>query len=256
MTLDLPLDVPRGGPAAPWWDRRLFETDASEYIDRPETDATCRAVLRGLDRFQRLTRSYQRFSRLTLAEVRDTPHPRILELGAGYGRLAQHLLDRHATARITVSDVNPGVVDALRSRSAARDPRLTFTVADATSIAEPDGAYDLAVMTDALHHLAPDSVAAALREGTRVARRFLIIDGWRNPVFLAVVPLMFLTGGWPQAHDGAISLRKVYSAAALHALAQRCGAPMRLRTRFHLPGYLVATVTRQPTRPSTDGPRT
>lgn len=242
MTGDMSGDMPRGGPGAARWDRR-YETCLPEYIDLPGDEARARRVLRGLDRFQRLTGAYRNFSRLTLAEVRDVPDPRILELGAGLGRLARHLLDRHPTARLTVSDAGPHVVEAIRSGPLGRHPRVTTARLDATSIAAPDGAFDVAVFTMSLHHLRPAGAAAVLREGTRVARRLLIIDGWRHPAFLAVVPLMFLTGGRAHAHDGFISLRKVYGAAALHALADGCRPRVAVRTRFAAPGYLVATAT-------------
>ncbi|MFD5554718.1 class I SAM-dependent methyltransferase [Streptomyces sp. NPDC127068] len=171
--------------------------------------------------------------------------PRVLELGAGYGRLGQYVLDRHPGARLTVSDVNPGVVTRLREGPLGHHPRARCEVLDATSVDAPDGAYDLAVLTMSLHHLEPAGVAALLREGTRVARTLLIVDGWRNPAYLAVVPMWCLLGGPALVHDGVISLRKLYGPAAVHALAARCGAPMRVRTRFVLPGYLVATATRE-----------
>jgi SAM-dependent methyltransferase len=241
--------MPRGGPEAPWWDRK-FETGRVEYIDRPDSGEKYRRSLRGLDRLQRLTLGYRTVARYALAQLDGVSCPRVLELGAGYGRLAQRLLDRHPTARITVSDVNPRVVEEFGSGPLGRHPRVTTAVLDATDVDAPDGAWDLAVCATTVHHLPPAGVAALLREGTRVAGRLLIVDGWRSPLLLGAVPLMFLTGGRAHAHDGVISLRKVYSAAALHALAGRCGAPVRLRTRFAPPGCLVAVATRAaPKRP-------
>ena len=241
--------MPRGGPEAPWWDRK-FETARDEYIDRPDSDEKCHRALRGLDRLQRLTLGYRTVARHALAQLDGVEAPRVLELGTGYGRVAQRLLDRHPTARITVSDVNPRVVERLGAGALGRHPRVTTAVLDATAIDAPDGAWDLAVCATSAHHLPPAGVAALLREGTRVAGRLLIVDGWRSPLLLGAAPLMVLTGGLPHAHDGVISLRKVYSSAALRALAARCGAPVRLRTRFAPPGYLVAVATRAaPRRP-------
>ncbi|MFW6691881.1 class I SAM-dependent methyltransferase [Streptomyces sp. MAR4 CNX-425] len=257
----MPPDMPRGGPRAARWDR-LFETDRDEYIDRPGSPARCRRVLRGLDRFQRLTLGYRTCARLTAAALAAAPGPvpdpfadpfagpRVLELGAGCGRLSYALLRRLPTAHVTASDVNPRVVDALRAGPLGRHPRAACAVVDATAIDAPAGAYDVAVMAMSLHHLPPAGVAALLREGTRVARTLLLVDGWRHPLSLASVPLMFLTGGPAQAHDGLISLRKVYAAAAVRALAGQCGAPVRVDTRFAPPGYLVATATRSPDVPA------
>ncbi|MBB1247141.1 class I SAM-dependent methyltransferase [Streptomyces durbertensis] len=239
--------MPRGGPDASWWDRR-YETRRQEYIDRPETGARCRQALRGLDRFQRLSGGYRTYSRLTVAAAgADVPSPRVLELGAGHGRLARYVLARRPGARMTVSDVNPSVVEALRAGPLGRDRRIEVVRLDATAIDRPDDSYDVAVLTTSLHHLPPSGVAALLREGTRVARRLLVVDGWRNPLYLAGVPLMALTGGWAQAHDGFVSLRRMYGAAAVHALAARCGAPVRVRTRFVPPAYLAVLAERRKT---------
>lgn len=241
--------MPRGGPAAARWDR-LYETGRDEYIDRPDTPAAARRVLRGLDRFQRLTLGYRTCARLTAAEFGPARHPRVLELGAGYGRLAYRILRAYPTARVTASDVSPRVVAELRAGPLGRHPRARCAVLDATAIDAPAGAYDVAVMAMSLHHLPPEGVAALLREGTRVARTLLLVDGWRHPLYLASVPLMFLTGGPAQAHDGLISLRKVYSAAAVRTLAGVCGAPLRVHTRFALPGYLVVTARRSASAPA------
>jgi SAM-dependent methyltransferase len=243
-------DMPRGGPDAARWDRR-FETGRAEYIDRPDTPDQGRRALRGLDRFHRLTGGYRSFGRLTLAQARDVPAPAVLELGAGLGRLTRHLVDRHPAARVTVSDVDPGLVGLIRRGPLGAHPRVTPAVLDATSIEAPDGAFDVAVLTMSLHHLPAPGVVALLEEGTRVARRLLIIDGWRHPAYLAVAPLLWLTGGRPHLHDGLISLRKLYSAKALHALAAACTPAVAVRTRFVPPGYLVAVATRD--RPASSG---
>lgn len=245
-----PLRMPRGGPAAARWDR-LYETAREEYLDRPGDPATARRVLRGLDRFQRLTLGYRTCARLTAAAFGPARRPRVLELGAGGGRLSYGILRAHPTARVTASDVSPRVVAELRAGPLGRHPRARCEVLDATAIDAPAGAYDVAVMAMSLHHLTPDGVVALLCEGTRVARTLLLVDGWRHPLYLAAVPLMFLTGGPAQAHDGLISLRKVYGAAAVRTLAGMCGAPLTVHTRFALPGYLVATASRSSYAPAT-----
>ncbi|GAA2097514.1 methyltransferase domain-containing protein [Streptomyces albiaxialis] len=234
--------MPRGGPDAAWWDR-LYETDRPEYIDQPSRAAEAAKVLRGLDRFQRLTGAYGVCGRLTLGEAEGVEAPRILELGAGRGRLTRRLLADRPSARVTVSDVSAESVAALRAGPLGDDPRVDLRVVDGTRIDAPDGTWDVAVFCFALHHLAPAQVVRLMTEGTRVARRLLLIDGWRHPAFLGIVPLFVLTGGLTQAHDGLISLRKVYSASAVTALARKCPTPLRVRYRFSLPGYLAVSLS-------------
>ncbi|MEU3253648.1 class I SAM-dependent methyltransferase [Streptomyces sp. NPDC006997] len=239
-------DIRRGGHGAPWWDR-LYETDAREYIDQPEHAERAARVLRALDRFQRITLGYRRQSAMVLAATAGAPEPRILELGAGHGRLAARILDRCPAALVTVSDVEPSAVAAFRAGPLAGHPRVTSRVIDATAIDAASGAWDVAVFAMSLHHLDPAQVRRLLCEGTRVARRLLIIDAWRHPAFLAVAPLFLVLGGRDNLHDGVISLRKAYSASALHDLAADCGAAVALDTRFSPPGYLVASAHRRGT---------
>ncbi|MGW8847047.1 class I SAM-dependent methyltransferase [Streptomyces xiamenensis] len=232
--------MPRGGPDASWLDLR-YETDEPEYLDRPDTPHEAARVRRALHRMQLLTRGYDRYARWTLARAGAAPYPRVLELGAGTGGLSRRVLHRHPGARVTVSDVAPDAVAALEAGPLGTHPRAAVRRLDATAIDAPDAAFDVAVFAASLHHLPPDKVRAVLREGTRVAATLLLIDAWRSPwVCAAAVPLMFATGGPTHVHDGVISLRKAYGAAALRELA----APLPLMVRFAFPGYLVATVGR------------
>lgn len=243
-------DMPRGGPRAGWWDR-LYETDRLEYLDRPETAEKARRVHQGLYRLQRLGGLYRIWDRWIQAEVAEVSKPRILELGAGSGGLAQHVLARHPTARWTLSDVSPNTVQDLEAGPLGRHHRAETAVIDATRIDADAGTWDLAVFAFSLHHLRPPAVQAVLREGTRVASRLLIIDGWRNPACLvAGIPVALLGGGPTLLHDWVISARKFYGADALRALASDCGASVSLRCSVTPPFWTVFRAQRTGQPPS------
>src|SRR5207248_3633455 len=230
----------RAGPGASWLDR-LMETERPEYLDREEVPPERRrAVLRGLDRYNRITGAYSRWVRWTLDELDGVEEPRVLELGAGHGELSRRLLRAHPRLRITVSDVDTDSVAVLQAGDLGRHPRADVALVDATAIDAPDHAYDLAVFVQSLHHLAPPLVAAVFREATRAARTLLVIDLQRlHPLLfalnLALFPVEAAVLGYPAMHDGVISLRKAYNATALHALATECGAPVTITTQYHPP---------------------
>ncbi|MEB4209833.1 class I SAM-dependent methyltransferase [Mycobacterium sp. 94-17] len=215
--------MPRGGPDASWLDRRL-QTERLEYLDRDDVDDRKHKVVRSLDRAgrRRFMGAHEKLARIALAEVADVPSPKILELGAGLGGLSSKLLDLHPTAHVTVSDIDQAFVATVAAGDLGSHPRATVREMDATAIDAPNGDYDLAVFAMSLHHLPPAMAAQVFAEGTRAARKLLIIDLRRPPaplhalVLAAVLPF---TGIIPVAHDGVISQLRAYSPSAISALA-------------------------------------
>lgn len=47
---------------------------------------------------------------MALGEVADVASPKILELGAGLGRMSRKLLEMHPAAQVTVTDIDPEFV--------------------------------------------------------------------------------------------------------------------------------------------------
>lgn len=95
--------MPRGGPDASWLDRR-FQTDALEYLDRDDVpDEVKQKIIGVLDRVGTLTNLHEKYARIALKLVSDIPNPRILELGAGHGKLSAKILELHPTATVTIS---------------------------------------------------------------------------------------------------------------------------------------------------------
>lgn len=216
--------MPRGGPDASWLDRRL-RTGRLEYLDRDDVDELKRKVVESLDRTgrRRVLGNYELCARAVLDEVADTDSPKILELGCGLGGLSRKLLEYHPTAEVTVSDIDPAFVASVASSDLGRHPRATVRKLDATAIDASDGYYDLAVFALSLHHLPPERAAEVFAEGTRVAKKLLIIDLRRWPAPLQLGLLTFtlpFAGVVPPLHDAVISALRAYSPSALRALAE------------------------------------
>lgn len=242
------VSMPRGGPDASWLDRRL-RTDRLEYLDRDDVDDLKRKVIESLDRTgrRRFLGTYKMCAQAALDEVTDVASPKILELGCGLGGLSRKLLEYHPAAEVTVTDIDPAFVTAIAASDLGDHPRATVREMDATAIDAPDGHYDLAVFALSLHHLAPERAAQVFAEGTRAAKKLLIIDlrRWRAP--LQLVQLAFtlpFTGLMPPLHDAVISSLRAYSPSALRAIAHDADPAVTVEFRTRPRGATAMVASR------------
>jgi SAM-dependent methyltransferase len=230
--------MPRGGPDASWLDRR-FQTEELEYLDREDApDEVKQKVIRMLDRLGGLFKLHEKDARAALDVIQDIPSPRILELGAGHGKLSAKILELHPTATVTVSDLDPTSVANIAAGALGANPRVRTQVVDATAIDAEDDSYDLVVFAQAFHHLPPAVACRGIAEATRVGTRFLVIDLERRTplgfmLFSVQRPLLQLlvlpsSSLRPLLHDGYISALRAYSPSALQALGRAADPAMRI----------------------------
>ncbi len=230
--------MPRGGPDASWLDRRL-QTNLLEYTDRYDIpDEVKQTVISALDRMGARGNQHESYARLALEMVADIPNPRILELGAGHGKLSAKILELHPSATVTVSDLDPMSVANIAAGELGHNPRIHTQVVDATAINADDDSYDLVVFALAFHHLPPAAAVRTIAEATRVGKRFLVIDLKRpHPLGAIFLPLMAVPAALavmvrPSSrhviHDGFISVLRAYSQPALVALGEAADPQMRI----------------------------
>ncbi|MEU1995525.1 class I SAM-dependent methyltransferase [Nocardia gamkensis] len=226
--------MPRGGPNASWLDRRL-QTDTLEYTDRYDVpDELKQKVITSLDRFGTLTRLHEKNARAALKVVTDVSAPRILEIGAGHGKLSAKIVEYHPAAIVTASDLDPASVANIAAGELGAHPRVSTQVIDATAIDAPDDSYDLVVFALAFHHLPPAMAYRAIAEATRVGKQFLVIDLKRqSPISIALppvfgLPLLAFSALRPVLHDGFISGLRAYSHEAFTALGRAVDPRMRI----------------------------
>jgi SAM-dependent methyltransferase len=254
--------MPRGGPDASWLDRR-FETGELEYLDREDApDEVKQKVIGMLDRLGGVFKLHEKDARTALGVIQDIPHPRILELGAGHGKLSAKMLELHPTATVTVSDVDPTSVTNIAAGELGSNPRARTQVVDATAIDAEDDSYDLVVFAQAFHHLPPAVAYRAIAEATRVSKRLLVIDlGRRTPLgfmlFAALRPLLQLlalpsSSLRPLLHDGYISALRAYSPSALQALGRAADPAVRIEFLPQAKGFGPQSIAVLFSRPDAD----
>ncbi len=88
------------------------------------------------------------------------PYPRnaaieVLDLGAGTGLFAKHILDAFPNARFTLVDVADKMLDTARARFAAQPEQFTYVVADYRDVVSVAAGsdFDLVISSLSIHHL-------------------------------------------------------------------------------------------------------
>lgn len=86
---------------------------------------------------------YEPYSIYVTSKIKGRPN-QILEIGAGTGRLTNHLANKiGSNAKVTAIDINPAMLDIARLR--VSEPNVEFQVADAQDLPFPDNSFDFVV---------------------------------------------------------------------------------------------------------------
>jgi cyclopropane fatty-acyl-phospholipid synthase-like methyltransferase len=107
--------------------------------------------------------------RATVIDALDLrPGMRILELGAGPGRLAIQIKRAHPDVTIDAVDIDARMITRARTNASHAGVEIDFRAADMTKPADLDRGYDRVYSTMTFHHLGLDAKHAAL-EAARCA---------------------------------------------------------------------------------------
>ena len=110
------------------------------------------------------------FQRDVLARLGLRGGERLIDLGGGTGTLLAETLRRHPGATAAGVDADPAVLAIAARRLSRYGTRAALHAARAEALPFPDGSFDVAVSTLAVHHLPTPAKRAAFAEVHRVLR--------------------------------------------------------------------------------------
>ncbi len=211
---------------------RALRTSESEYMDKPGVpDSERLMMVQALDRQNGMMGLYGRYVAILLPLIREVAEReqrevRVLELACGAGGLSlalgEEVLRLGMRVSITGSDVVPAFVEDGNVLAAEKKLAVSFRVLDAfTMEGLGDGAFDIVVMSQSMHHFTPGQLAVIIAQSARHASTaFVGIDGYRSLLLAGGVPLIAgLQGIGAFALDGFTSARKFYSEMELDIIA-------------------------------------
>lgn len=136
--------------------RAYFDRVAAEFSEQPLPGRTWEGLARGL---------------LQLA-----PRGRYVDLGVGDGLLTMMLAE--VASEVVAVDISPQMLAQLRTRAAQKGiANIVAVESDIAKLALPDNSFDVAVLSQALHHC--DEPLSAIKEAQRVlvrGGRLLVLD--------------------------------------------------------------------------------
>jgi ubiquinone/menaquinone biosynthesis C-methylase UbiE len=212
--------------------RRDYSDSVIELMDLPgQEESVLRCDLENIARLNGTFGARRIVARLFQRLAGDARRVTLVDVAAGYGDHARHLLDR---ARARGREVVVLAVDfnrtTLRIAREATPPgaKLFFIQADARRLPFRDRGAELVFCSLALHHFSGGDATRVLGEMRRVARRGMAcIDLARSRLAVWAIELLtiFIIKDPMVRHDARISIRRAFNVAELTALARAAGWP-------------------------------
>ncbi|MGI9189194.1 MAG: methyltransferase domain-containing protein [Longimicrobiaceae bacterium] len=151
---------------------------------------------------------------------------------------------------VVATDLHDVTLELARAQ-AAHDPGVRVERADALRLPYPDGSFDFALCSTALHHFDPAAAVRVLRELDRVATLGWVVNDLRRS-FFGLLGARFLAatvwrGSPVTRHDGPLSVRRAYTPEEVAMIAHAAGIfAARVHTHFPFRLALVVDRTRVP----------
>ncbi len=181
---------------------------------------------------------------------------RILDIGTGSGDIPRsisraasrgHFGDAGHSLQITATDAHPKVLKLARALTpSSHHPAITVTHADALALPFADGAFDIALCSQTLHHFCPNDCVRILREMSRVTTTgFIINDLIRSRIAAALISVWtgMTFAHRLTRHDAPTSVLRAYLPDEYAELARAAGL-LRITVR-RVPIYRAVLIHRK-----------
>lgn len=164
---------------------------------------------------------------------------RILDVATGSAdipwRIARWARRHGLQAHVTATDVHPQMLELARQR--CRDyPEITVEAADALRLPYADGAFDVALMSLALHHFEDAQQTRVLREMARVSTRLVLVNDlertWLNYLGARLLAATWWRGNRLTRHDGPLSVLRSFTRRELQSLGASAHLGSRVERHF------------------------
>lgn len=205
---------------------------AREWLDAPTIDdATLRRNLADIRRINAVL-GWTRYAAAFVVRgvcAQGATHFSLLDVAAGSAdiavAIARRARARGISATIVASDLSEQVVRIAREASAASATDVRVERQDALALTYPDGMFDVALCTLALHHFDPETATTVLRNLGRVGRTVIVFDAARSPVAYVGAWLLtrLLRMEAMTRHDAPMSVARAYQRHELAAMARSAG---------------------------------
>ena len=207
---------------------RARATD-TELLDAGVPEEEALESLADLRRVNRWLGTHRRLLRAVRPFLASSPQPRLLDVGCGSADVPDRIRRAFPRAVLAVG------VDLKLLHLRAAPPEVRRVVADVKALPFRSGVFDVVLASHFLHHFDGAEAAEVLRRLYDVARRALVVDDLRR----ARVPYAFARALSPlllrsrvSVADGALSIRRGFTAGELAAAFAEAGIPVRIRRAF------------------------
>ncbi len=230
-------------------------SDAPEILDAPDAvpaDALAHNLrdIRRVNRFAGGTAVVLRHLPELLADVSRGTTITLLDIATGSGDIPRALVRwsrrRGYVFRVLATDVSEDVLVIAR-RETADEPTITLEACDARALPYPDGAFDIAVCSLALHHFPRAEAIMVLAEMGRVSRRGIILNDlvrtWPGYVGAWLLGNVTTTNRLTR-HDAPLSILRAFTPDELGTMAREAGLS-HIEVTPHL-FWRMALVARRP----------